>query len=556
MSGFDPLAPLFFLFDRDQRPALFSFLGLALVLGAASAAASSPEWQTNLAGVVLVGVPVVGLLAMSGAARRVFYLLAAAGAWTVFPTHGAAPSIAVTVLHHLAYFAVPPLLADLVLHDADRERLHMGYAHLYAPAAVMGAGSLVHLALRWGPRFEEGEIEIRRAAFVYGGCYVLLLLVGLLSRLRRIEAKPRGAVGTVVVERGAELEEQGRYGVAARVYEREGQLDKAAQAAERAGDWARAARLYRRGGQDFQAAEMFYRAQMWPEALKSYEEARDWVAAARLHLQLGDVDRAVDLYEKAGDRAGALKALQEAGRQPHPEQYRRAGLFEEAARAHRDRGDWLRAGEVYENDLGDVQRAALMYQKAGSHLRAAHLLEAQGYQQQALHQYLADPAGAFQAARIYLSWGKGKEAADLLAGLPAAELDKLQDEAPLTVVARVMLEGNRYDDAARILQGLKRRGNAGGPVRLLLGRAFLGKGLHTLAEQELRAATSLPLDPAEEIEAAYLLACVLEGSGQVEEAVKTFMDVMEKDVHYKDAEERYRKLKARAAAPRAPVPSE
>ena len=61
----------------------------------------------------------------------------------------------------------------------------------------------------------------------------------------------------------------------------------------------------------------------------------------------------------------------------------------------------------------------------------------------------------------------------------------------LTVVARVMLEGGRHDEAARILQGLKRRGNAGGPVRLLLGRAFLGKGLQSLAEQELRAATSL-----------------------------------------------------------------
>src|SRR5207247_419592 len=89
---------------------------------------------------------------------------------------------------------------------------------------------------------QEGELEIRRAALVYGLCYVLLLLVGLGSRMRRIEAKPRGAVGTVTVERGVELEEQGRYGVAARVYEREGQVEKAAQAAERAGEWERAAR--------------------------------------------------------------------------------------------------------------------------------------------------------------------------------------------------------------------------------------------------------------------------------------------------------------------------
>jgi tetratricopeptide (TPR) repeat protein len=303
---------------------------------------------------------------------------------------------------------------------------------------------------------------------------------------------------------------------------------------------------------------MFYRARMWPEALQSYEQAHDWAAAARLCLQLGQVDRAVDLYEKSGDRMAALKALEEAGRKPHPELYRRAGLMEEAARAHRERGDWLRAGEVYENDLEDVERAVLMYQKAGSHLRAAHLLEARGHTQQALHQYLADPAGALQAARIYLASGRNKEAAELLARLPAADLAKLEDESMLTVVARVMLEGDRHDEAARILQGLKRRGNAGGLVRLLLGRAFLGKRLQSLAEQELRAATSLPLDPAEEIEAAYLLGCVLEASDQDEEAEKTFESVLEKDVHYKDAEERYRRLKAKAkaAGPRAPVPTE
>lgn len=553
MSGFDPLGAILFLFDRDERPALFSFAALFAALGVGLATAGSAESQANVAAAVLVGVPVLGFLAMEGGPRRVFFLLAAIGAWAVFRIDADAPSLPVVLLHHLGYFAAPPLLADLMLAEADRERLHMGYAHLYAPAAVMAAGSGAHLAMRWGPRFQEGEIEIRRAALVYGACYILLLLVGLGSRLRRVKAKPRGAVGTVKVERAVELEEQGRYGVAARVYEREGQVEKGAQAAERAGEWERAARLYRRSGQDFQAAEMFYRARMLPEALASYEQARDWAAAARLCVQLGQVDRAAELYEKAGDKMAALKALEEAGRQPHPEQYRRAGLMEEAARVYRDRGDLVRAGEVYEHDLGDVERAALMYQKAGSHLRAADLLDARGYKQQALRQYLADPRGALQAARIYLSWGRSKDAAEVLGKLPAEELSKLEDEATLTVVARVMLEANRHDEAARILQGLKRRGSAGGPVRLLLARAFLGKGLQTLAEQELRAATSLPLDPAEEIEATYTLACLLEASGQEEEARKAFHDVLEKDVHYKDAEERYRKLKAK---PGAPVPTE
>ena len=552
MSGFDPWAVFF---DKDQRSALASFAGLFAALLVAFSTGSA-ELRVNLAAAVLIAVPLLAFLAMDGGPRRAFLLLAAIGSWVVFRVNPEAPTLPVVALHHLAYFAVPPLLADLMLAETDRERLHMGHAHLYAPATVMSLGSLVHLALRWGPRFQEGEREIRQAALVYGVCYILLLLVGLGSRLRRVQAKPRGAVGTVKVERGVELEEQGRYGVAARVYEREGQVEKAAQAAERAGEWERAARSYRRAGQDFQAAEMFYRAGLLPEALQSYEQARDWPAAARLCVQLGQVERAVELYEKAGDKLGALKILEEAGRKPHPEQYRRANLFEEAAAAYRERGDFVRAGEIYESDIYDTERAALMYQKAGSHLRAAHLLEARGLTRQALRQYLADPKGALQAARIYLSWGKGKEAAELLAALPAEEMAKIEDEATLTVVARVMLESGRHDDAARILQGLKRRGTAGGPTRLLLGRAFLAKGLQSLAEQELRAATSLPLDEAEELEAAYLLGCVLEASAQDEEALRTFESVLHKDVNYKDVEERYRKLKARAGARVTPLTTE
>ena len=191
---------------------------------------------------------------------------------------------------------------------------------------------------------------------------------------------------------------------------------------------------------------------------------------------------------------------------------------------------------------------------AGSHVRAARLLEGLGHTQQALKEYLAEPAGALEAARIYLASGRGKEAAELLARLPEAELAKLEDEPTLAVVARVMLEGQRIDEAARILQGLKRRGQAGGATRLLLGRAFLAKGLPDLAEAELRVATGLPLDPAEQIEAAYLLGCVLQASGQNEEALKTFHEVLEKDLQYKDAEERYRRLKAKAtSASRTPV---
>jgi tetratricopeptide (TPR) repeat protein len=96
----------------------------------------------------------------------------------------------------------------------------------------------------------------------------------------------------------------------------------------------------------------------------------------------------------------------------------------------------------------------------------------------------------------------------------------------------------------RIAQGLKRRGSTSGPLCLLLGRAFLRKGLRDLAVEELRIATSLPLDPPDETLAAYLLGCALEEEQQVEEAVRIFHAILQKDLGYADVQERYRRLKA------------
>jgi hypothetical protein len=57
----------------------------------------------------------------------------------------------------------------------------------------------------------------------------------------------------------------------------------------------------------------------------------------------------------------------------------------------------------------------------------------------------------------------------------------------------------------------------------------------------------MPLEPAEEMRAQYLLGCVLETRGKVDDAVHAFHEIMQKDLHYMDVQARYVKLKARAA---------
>src|SRR5262249_5283378 len=153
-----------------------------------------------------------------------------------------------------------------------------------------------------------------------------------------------------------------------------------------------------------------------------------------------------------------------------------------------------------------------LYAKAGAFVQAGRLFESQGKREQALEAYAAVPAGAVDAARLHLVLGQPQQAAGRLSHLTAAEREKIAGGSTLPMVARVMLETGRVDEALRVLQGLKRRGSASGAVHLLLGRAFLEKGMADLAEEELRVATSLPLDGGDETRAAYLLGCVLEQS--------------------------------------------
>src|SRR5688500_10869331 len=432
----------------------------------------------------------------------------------------------------------------MALAERDRERLRVGPIHLYFPAVVMALGAIVHLFTR--ERTIAHEEEIATPLAIYALCYTALIAVAMVLRLQNVPAAAARKEAPALA-RGEELEEQGRHALASRAYEREGLMEKAADTAERGGDWARAARLNKVNGQDFRAGEMFARAQMWKEALECYERARSYAAAARVCVQMGDVDRAVEILEKAGDRPGAIKILEQSGRTPTSDQYLKAGMVARAAAVHEEVGAYGRAADLYEHRLNDRGKAAELYLKAGEFLKAGRLMEALGRKQEALEAYSAAPAGAVDAARMFLSAGQPARAAEMVKRLTPGQLSELEDEGTLAMVARVMIESGSRDDAIRILQGLKRRGAASGTVRLLLGRAFLDGGLLEMAEDELRVAADMPLEPAEEMRATYLLGCVLETREKIDEAVRAFHEVMQKDLHYMDAQSRYVKLKARAS---------
>ena len=530
--------------EHDQVALRFALGALVVSLIVASSSAGGPV-KSAIAVAFIIGVPVMALRLY--AAGRAFALAAALGAWAVFrPSLAAGLSdLPVQLAWRLAYIAAPALVLSLAVSERDRERLRLGPIHLYGPAVVMALGAIVHLFAR--ERTPAHEAEINQPLAIYSMCYTALIAVAAVLRLQQA---PQSAARKEVapLARGEELEEQGRHALASRAYEREGQMEKAADTAERAGDWARAGRLNKVNGQDFRAGEMYSRAQMWKEALECYERSRSYAAAARVCVQIGDVDHAAQILEQAGDRAGAVKILEEAGRTPTSDQYMKAGMPARAAAVHEEVGAYARAADVYEHKLNDRAKAADLHLKAGDFLKAGRLLESLGRKQEALEAFSAVPAGAVDAARLFLAASQPERAAEMLARLPPDQLAQLEDESTLAIVARVMIDSGRNDDAVRILQGLKRRGSASGMVRLLLGRAFLNNGLLELAEEELRVAADMPLEPADEMRAGYLLGCVLETRGKVDEAVRAFHEIMQKDLHYMDVQARYVKLKARAAS--------
>lgn len=531
--------------DPEQRPVLA--LGL-LLLGALAAAPLSPDGAVRgLLGLLALGLSAALAARVGGPPGLSLAVAGLAGTWLC--TGG--DSLLVTLARLAAYLALPAVLLHRLLGEELRRRLRVELLHVYAPCAVALAGLLASAVWRAAQGQPPLGPELRQASLVYGICYLALMAAAVVAgATRRAEA----AAAPPPPQRASEAEEQGRFAVASRLYEREGQVEKAAELAGRAGEWGRAAELLQRAGDSFGAGEMHARAGSWDRALACYEQARQWAAAARAAQQLGQAERAAQLYERAGDHGAAADALQRAGLPAPPELLHRAQRHEEAARAWQAAGDRLRAAEVREHDLGDAAGAAELYFQARAFLQAGRLFEQLGEMEEALQAYLAAPEGRFEALRLQLALGRADEAAGLVRGLPPEALERLEDEATVARVGQALLNGGHVADAIRLLQAARRRGLEGGAVHLLLGRGFLAQGLPDLAEEALSVATHLPLEPALELEAAYLRGCTLEAAGRLSEALEAFHGLLQKDFGYADAEARYRRLKEQgpAAPPRPP----
>lgn len=190
--------------------------------------------------------------------------------------------------------------------------------------------------------------------------------------------------------------------LSAEKYRAEGEWLLAGTVAALAGDWAAAASDYAKASRPYCAAQLYERAADWQaaapqyaqaeryaEALAAYQQVGDRRQSAEMLLKLNQSERAVDLFVALNDHARAAIILHEIGllkRAAH--HYAQAGdiqratdLYialkqpEHAAQLWVQHGDIDAAVTIWEDQIGDYERAAGLLLQHDRHADAADLLE-------------------------------------------------------------------------------------------------------------------------------------------------------------------------------------
>jgi len=522
--------------ERLRHSGTLIFLPLGLTLLAATIGSQlDPGVPQGTAAVLTLGIA-AGFAIRFDAKQRSLLLLAAAAIYYVAFGRILSP-VFFRFLADLAAYSLPPLVVHFLLEVGRSRHRHVasvGALHLYAPlAAVFGAAFV--LRLLWRPTWlDAGGTAAIAVPLIYWLYYAVLLFFVGLGFLNRPAQAPQAAAPASA----AQLEDEGKFALAAMHYAKEGRADRSAAMAQRAGDWTRAAEGYRQAGDFFKAAEMYYRAGRLEEALEMYECSGTRAAAARVCLEIGKVDRAAELLEAGGEAEQALQVLEEAGREPSAELCLKAGRHARAVELFRKEGNLVRAAEILEENVGDAEAAARAYLDAGACRKAGELFTVVGKTSEAIDAYLRSPETALRAAQICYEIGDFGRAREIL------EKHAGEDEQALLLLARICWQQHHVDDVIRILQRLKRQGEPSGTVSHLLGRAFMAKGLPEIAEAELRLALAQPLAPLDDLDARYSLARVLEVLERVPEAIELYHAIIQTDFHYRDSEQRYKYLKS------------
>jgi eukaryotic-like serine/threonine-protein kinase len=456
------------------------------------------------------------------------------------------------------------------------------------PATPREAAKAAKQALKIGNFVRAGELFEEAGKFPKAiECY---LKANAFSKAAMVHAKKLNdpEQGLALLEQhslweqaGDMLAATGRFGEAARRYQRAGKEQQAAESFEQAGELAPAADLYRKqkrfadaarcfsqnkdwvpagemfevlyrhhrqmisdrsgpkeqaqlvdlakkaayhfkqGGQLAQAAELLLEAGMPKYAAELYVLTGDLGKAAELFLAAKEPRRAAELFDKSGQRKKAAEVMADLAKTE--------GRPEEAAKYLVMAEDYLAAADIY-SGAEDYLKAAQLYLKGGDSRTASEMYVAAGRVDLAVGIFeqvgdmdsvirLCEETGDPGAlAAVYERCGRFYEA-----GVQFQER-QMPDKA-LEMFAKVGPDHPSYSDA-----------------QYRLGALYLNRGDNAKALEALQAtAQRTPLAP-NTLEFYYLLALAYERTEQFQHAVTVFYNILAFDNYFKDAAARINML--------------
>jgi len=278
-----------------------------------------------------------------------------------------------------------------------------------------------------------------------------------------------------------------------------------------------AGKLYERDGDLQKAQEVLTRGECW-------------VDAAELALKLDQPGRAAELFLEAGQAekaAGALKSLgeDEAAARILGEYHRDKGNYKEAAEQLELAGEHLAAGDLY-RQLDDFLKAGECYMRQQEFAQAAEMFRLGGERR--------------KAGECYERCERYTEAAECyaLAGMNDREAELLEKAGDYLGAGETFHREGVDEEAIRVLQKLNEGDEGFARAAALLGDIFQARGQLSLAIKKLGQAIGDSELDRENLPMFYTLATVYESNGQAHEAIEIYEKILAFDYHYRDVEER------------------
>jgi tetratricopeptide (TPR) repeat protein len=259
---------------------------------------------------------------------------------------------------------------------------------------------------------------------------------------------------------------------------------------------------------------------------------KELIDSLAVSLKQNEIDKAADLYRRCNEDVGyELMSLAAGGPLAKPlasvfleakDYYKAAQIFDsldltkEAAENFEKAGAFELAADMY-GRLGDIASSAEMFERGGSYSRAAPFFAQAGRWLDAGRNY-EKAEEAFLAGQAFGKGGDKKKALECL--------QKVQTNDPSYVQSVA-----------------------------LLGPLLEEMGFSELALQKYQEVTQDGSIAYENIEAFYSLAKAYESSGQREKAKEIYVKILEKDLGYKDVQQRYAALKEPSGAAVGEEPS-